>query len=92
MADVVHGLRSRGCAVEVYDPWLSPTGMHGQHDHGIVPIKTPMEGTYDAIILAVAHRQFKQMGSAGIRRLGKKDALIYDLKYILQPDEADLRL
>ena len=92
VADVVHGLRSRGCAVEVYDPWLSPTGMHGQHDHGIVPIKTPMEGTYDAIILAVAHRQFKQMGSAGIRRLGKKDALIYDLKYILQPDEADLRL
>ena len=52
----------------------------------------PQAGQYDAIILAVAHQQFKAMGAAAIRALGRPDALLYDLKYVFTAQESDLRL
>ncbi|MFY3632849.1 Vi polysaccharide biosynthesis UDP-N-acetylglucosamine C-6 dehydrogenase TviB, partial [Achromobacter xylosoxidans] len=50
------------------------------------------QGKYDAVILAVAHHQFKDMGAEGIRKLGKPEHILYDLKYVLSPAESDLRL
>ena len=52
----------------------------------------PEAGKYDAVILAVAHRQFADMGAAEIRKLGKPEHILYDLKYVLSPAESDLRL
>ena len=63
-----------------------------QHEYGITPITKPESGTYDAIILAVAHHQFRDMGATNIRALGKPTSIVYDLKYLLQVSESDLRL
>ena len=90
VADIVNELRAQGCSVDVFDPWVAPGTATGDHD--IQPVAAPTPGCYDAIVIAVAHRQFKEMGSCGIRKLGKENALVYDLKYVLPAAEADLRL
>ncbi|HCR55613.1 TPA: Vi polysaccharide biosynthesis protein VipA/TviB, partial [Candidatus Saccharibacteria bacterium] len=75
---------------DVYDPWVDVA--EAQHEYGLTPIDAPRQGAYDAIIVGVAHEQFKAMGPAAIRALGKKDHVVYDLKYVLPRDAADLRL
>lgn len=90
VVDIVRELNEYNCNVAVYDPWVSAE--EAQNEYGITPISEPQQGRYDAIILAVAHRQFKEMGSQVIRGFGKSLCVLYDLKYALPPDEADLRL
>lgn len=90
IVDIVAELKDYNCAVDVYDPWVSP--QEAQHEYGITPIETPKPGSYDAIILAVAHHQFRDMGVPAIRALGKPNTVLYDLKYVLDSQEADLRL
>lgn len=90
IVDIVAELKDYNCVVDVYDPWVSL--QEAQHEYGITPIGTPKPGSYDAIILAVAHHQFKDMGASAIRALGKPDAVLYDLKYVLDPQGVDLRL
>ncbi len=90
IVDIVAELKDYNCQVDVYDPWVSVE--EAQHEYGITPIAQPVEGTYDGIILAVAHHQFKDMGAAAIREFGKPDAILYDLKYLFQADASDLRL
>jgi len=88
--DIVAELKDYNCVVDVYDPWV--TLEEAQHEYDIAPITELVPGTYDAIVLAVAHRQFKDMGGAAIRALGKSASVLYDLKYLLAPGESDLRL
>ena len=76
--------------VDVYDPWVSAA--EAQHEYGITPVAQPQPGAYDAIIVAVAHREFKAMGAAGLRALGKPQHVLFDLKYVLPAAESDLRL
>ncbi len=90
IVDIVAELKDYNCVVDVYDPWVSSE--EAQHEYGITPVKVPGPGSYDAIILAVAHHQFREMGAASIRKLGKPDTVLYDLKYVLDPQESDLRL
>ena len=91
VVDVVSELLDFGAYVDVYDPWVNPD--EAFHELALQPIEQPMVGAYDAIILAVAHNQFRDMGVAGLRGFGKPDThILYDLKYVLAPDEADLRL
>lgn len=90
VVDIVAELKDYNCQVDVYDPWVSIE--EAQHEYGITPIDQPLHGTYDGIILAVAHHQFKELGAAEIRRFGKPDAILYDLKYLFQADASDLRL
>lgn len=90
VVDIVAELKHYRCGVEVYDPWVSAE--EARHEYGLTPITTPEAGAYDAIILAVAHRQFRGMSAAAIRALGKPEHVLYDLKYVLAPDESDLRL
>jgi UDP-N-acetyl-D-galactosamine dehydrogenase len=90
VVDIVAELKDYNCDVDVYDPWVSVE--EAQHEYGITPIGKANTGGYDAIILAVAHHQFKDMGAAAIRALGKPTAVLYDLKYILSAQESDLRL
>lgn len=90
IVDIVAELRDYNCDVDVYDPWASIE--EAQHEYGITPIAKANASTYDAIILAVAHHQFKDMGAAAIRLLGKPTAVLYDLKYVLTVHESDLRL
>ena len=88
--DIVAELKDYNCKVDVYDPWV--TAEEAQHEYGITPIKAPNCGNYDAIILAVAHNQFKDLGATAIRALGKPISVIYDLKYMLSAQDSDLRL
>lgn len=90
VVDIVAELKDYNCLVDVYDPWASFS--EAQDEYGIAPISEPKPGGYDAIILAVAHRQFKEMGGAAIRALGKPVSVLYDLKYVLSAQESDLRL
>ncbi len=90
VVDVVAELKDYNCDVDVYDPWV--TVEDAFHEYGITPIIEPKAGSYDAIILAVAHHQFKDMGNAAIRALGKPNSVLYDLKYVFTAQESDLRL
>ena len=90
--DIVNELKEYNCAVEVFDPWTDPNEAH--HEYGITLIdgSALKSSTYDAIILAVGHSQFKEMGAKKIRALGKDSHVLYDIKYLLDSGESDLRL
>lgn len=88
--DIVKELNDYGIQVDVFDPWVNPE--EALREYGISPVASPEQGAYDAMVLAVSHDEFKQMGAAAIRALGKPEHILYDLKYLLAADEADLRL
>ncbi|MCV2450800.1 Vi polysaccharide biosynthesis UDP-N-acetylglucosamine C-6 dehydrogenase TviB [Acinetobacter johnsonii] len=88
--DIVNELTEYNIAADVYDPWVDAA--EAQHEYGITPVQQLEQGQYDAVILAVAHDQFKAMGAAEIRALGKAEHILYDLKYVLAQSESDLRL
>ena len=88
--DILIELKEYQIDVDVYDPWVNV--QEAEREYGISPVQSVSENSYDAIILAVAHEQFKQMGVAQIRALGKQAHVLYDLKYVLDATEADIRL
>ena len=88
--DIVNELTEYNIAADVYDPWVDAS--EAQHEYGINPVKNVEQGQYDAVILAVAHDQFKAMGAEALRALGKPAHILYDLKYVLDQSESDLRL
>ena len=90
VVDIVKELKDYEANVDVYDPWINVT--ESQHEYGITPVSELVEQKYDAIVLAVAHHQFKELGANNIRKLGKKDVVIYDLKYVLDKQNVDIRL
>jgi UDP-N-acetyl-D-galactosamine dehydrogenase len=90
VVDVVNGLKSYGVLVDVFDPWVSKEEAH--HEYGLDPIDEPARGVYDAIVIAVAHRQFVEWGADMLRSFGKPGHVLYDLKYVLPAELSDLRL
>jgi len=88
--DIVAELQDYNCQVEVYDPWVSSD--EAIHEYGIIPVDQPALAAYDAIILAVAHRQFRDMGSETIRSFGTPGHVLYDMKYLFPAQASDLRL
>lgn len=88
--DIVKELQEYHMDVDVYDPWIDSE--ETQHEYGITPVNHPTAGQYDAVILAVAHDEFKEMGIEAIRSLGKASHVLYDLKYVLAQSESDIRL
>jgi len=90
VVDIVEELKSYGVNVDVYDPWVNHE--EAFDEYGIRPVETAVQGKYDAVILAVAHDQFRNMPIADIKALGKNQAIIYDLKYLFPADQTDARL
>ena len=88
--DIVNELKEYNIQVDVYDPWVDT--QEAQYEYGITPIVSLEQGQYDAVILAVAHEQFKAMGVTDIRALAKPEHILYDLKYVLEQSESDIRL
>src|SRR5690606_4896390 len=90
--DIVHQFEAYGAQVDVYDPWVDAG--EARHEYGIdVLSDMPASGAgYDAIVLAVAHKQFKAMGGAALRERGKDGAVLFDVKYVLPKEESDARL
>lgn len=90
VVDIVNELKEYDVDVDVYDPWVDP--QEAELEYRIQLTSTPEASTYDAIILAVAHQQFQKMGIHEVRKLGLDSHLVYDLKYVFNDDESDLRL
>ncbi len=90
VVDIVGELAEYNIQVDVYDPWVSAED--ARHEYGITPITEPATNAYDGIVLAVAHNEFRALGAENIRQYGKAKHILYDLKYLLSAEEADLRL
>jgi UDP-N-acetyl-D-galactosamine dehydrogenase len=88
--DMIEEFQDYGADVDVYDPWVDK--QEAKHEYDISPIESPQVGQYDAIVIAVAHHQFKQMSSDQIKAFTKSNAVIFDIKYILPAETADGRL
>ena len=90
IVDVVRELEKYGARVEVCDPWADPD--ESMHEYGLRPLKKAKPGSYDAIVMGVAHQEFRTMGVDKIRALGKKQHVLYDIKYVFKASEVDGRL
>lgn len=88
--EMINALKQYDVQVDVYDPWVNSA--EAMHEYGIQLCDQPDVNTYDGIILAVAHHQFKDMGIDAIRALGKEKSVIYDLKYVFHKHNTDIRL
>ncbi|GMQ87646.1 MAG: Vi polysaccharide biosynthesis UDP-N-acetylglucosamine C-6 dehydrogenase TviB [Gammaproteobacteria bacterium] len=90
VVDVVEELKSFSVNVDVYDPWVDAG--EAEQAYGVTPIRQPEKGVYDAIVLAVAHDQFRELGAEGLRAFGKDSCVLYDVKHVLPVDAVDGRL
>jgi len=90
VVDVLAELVDYGISVDVHDPWVDAD--EARQEYGIDLCETPDHGGYDAIILAVAHDQFRAMGADAIRCFGRGDHVFFDLKSVFALAESDLRL
>ena len=88
--DIVKKLKVKGCEVTVYDPWVSSDD--AMTEYGIQIADSLEKETFDVILLAVGHSIFKDMGIKKIREFGKDNNILFDLKYLFDNDQADLRL
>ncbi len=90
VVDIVSELKEYKIDVDVVDPWCSSE--ESEHEYGLSLIKEVKANTYDAIILAVGHNEFKALVAENIRAYGKENHVLYDLKYILDKESVDMRL
>ena len=90
VVDIIEEISQYHCQIDVYDPWVDKA--EARHEYGIDPVDSPEVGQYDAVVLAVSHKEFKEMGLEKIRALGKSKHILYDIKYLFSADEVDGRL
>ncbi|MCP5359112.1 MAG: Vi polysaccharide biosynthesis UDP-N-acetylglucosamine C-6 dehydrogenase TviB [Steroidobacteraceae bacterium] len=90
VADVVKELGKFGAQIDVYDPWASPE--ETAHEYGIALAPSLRAGRYDAVVAAVGHEQFRKLGIAGVRRLCRRNHVVYDIKHVFNAQETDGRL
>jgi len=90
VVDIIEEFELLHANVDVYDPWVNK--QEARQEYGITPVDEPRLGKYDAIILAVPHKEFIGMGSAQIRLFGKPGHILYDVKYLFPADQTDARL
>lgn len=88
--DVVNELKDYGVLPHVHDPNASHS--EASREYGINLIDEPEQEKYEAIILAVAHDHYKDLGVRKIREWGRKDHILCDLKYVFDQESVDLRM
>ncbi len=88
--DIVHELQSFGVQVEIHDPWVNPED--AKREYGVSLIPEPEKRKYDAILLAVAHENYKELTPSELRSFGKEHHVVYDLKYVFPAQAVDMRL
>ena len=89
--DLVTELSEFGALVDVHDPWADAAEAHREYGVELLGSE-PAPGTYDAVIIAVAHHQFSELGAEGVRRLGQEESILYDIKGLFDLSEVDARL
>jgi UDP-N-acetyl-D-galactosamine dehydrogenase len=90
VVDIVHHFEQFQVRVDVHDPWVNAA--EAKHEYDLELVAQPQAGAYDAIVVAVGHREFAALGAAGLRALGKPNAVLYDVKYVLPKADVDGRL
>jgi UDP-N-acetyl-D-glucosamine/UDP-N-acetyl-D-galactosamine dehydrogenase len=90
VVDVVQELTKQGARVEIYDPWASGAELY--HEYGLRTVRALKAGRYDAIVIAVAHREFRELGARRVRRLGRRKHVLYDIKHVFPKATVDGRL
>ena len=90
IVDMVKALKEYDLDLDIYDPWVDP--LDAAKEYGIDPVASLANAKYDAIVLAVAHDQFKQMSIDEFKAVAKEKYVLYDLKYILNQTDVDIRL
>ncbi|UUS65262.1 Vi polysaccharide biosynthesis UDP-N-acetylglucosamine C-6 dehydrogenase TviB [Acinetobacter sp. YH12068_T] len=90
IVDMVNALKEYELDLDIYDPWVDPEEV--EMEYGLAPVMKLIPNSYDAIILAVSHDQFKSMTVQELHGLGKSKHVLYDLKYILDKQDSSLRL
>lgn len=88
--DVIRELRDYNIDVHVHDPWADP--VEARDEYGITLVDQPAPGEYDAVVLAVAHDEFRQLGATAIRALAQDNGIVYDIKHVLKGHEVEGRL
>src|SRR6266404_1580064 len=90
VVDIVRELKNFDAKVDVYDPWVS--ARECRHEYGLKLLQTLKSKHYDAAVLAVPHREFRELKVRGVRRLLKKSHVIYDVKHLFPASQVDGRL
>ena len=90
VVDIINDLKEYNINADIVDPWCSDEDV--EHEYGLRLSREYKHGFYDAIIIAVGHEEFKEMGVEAIRKLGKHTHVLYDLKYVLTRGDVDMRL
>ncbi|HFX6270812.1 TPA: Vi polysaccharide biosynthesis UDP-N-acetylglucosamine C-6 dehydrogenase TviB [Acinetobacter baumannii] len=90
IVDMVEALKEYDLDLDIYDPWVDSAEVEAEY--GLAPIMELKQGLYDAIVIAVAHDQFKKMSTQELVSLGKEKHVLYDLKYVLDKEQSDIRL
>ncbi|NMH17362.1 Vi polysaccharide biosynthesis UDP-N-acetylglucosamine C-6 dehydrogenase TviB, partial [Tepidiphilus sp. B18-69] len=88
--DLIAELQDYGMQVDVHDPWANPED--ARQEYGLELTQKPQLGSYDAIVLAVAHRQYREMGAGAIRAWLQEDGVLYDVKHLLPLETVEDRL
>ena len=88
--DLVEALKEYDLNLDIYDPWVAAED--AIREYGLAPIQKLENNHYDAIVIAVAHDQFKHMAISKFKALGKTQHVLYDLKYILDQQDSSIRL
>lgn len=90
VVDVVRELEKYGADVDVYDPWADTA--ESKHEYGIRPVRSLRRNTYDVAVVAVAHKEFRELGADGVRKLCRKNHVLYDIKHVFPAAAVDGRL
>lgn len=90
VADVIKELAKFGAKVDVHDPWAS--SKETEHEYGVRLTRKLVRGRYDAVVAAVAHDEFRTLGIRGVRRLCRRNHVVYDIKHVFKAGETDGRL
>lgn len=90
VVDLYKDLRNSKNNIYVYDPWVDKDSAYAEY--GIEVLEKPIKNFYDCIVLAVAHQEFIRMGLLNIKKYGKKDHIVYDLKSLFPKEQVELRL
>jgi UDP-N-acetyl-D-galactosamine dehydrogenase len=90
VVDIVEALREYGVALDVHDPWADAAAAH--EEYGIELVREPARCAYDAVVLAVAHQEFAQLGETGIRAFGREGCIVFDVKGVLPRGSVEGRL
>lgn len=91
VVDLVREFESFGVVVDIYDPWADAAETRAEYGLTLLP-GAPEPEAYDAVVLAVAHDQFKMRGNQSVRMWSKERAIVYDIKGVLPKDQVDGRL